>query len=786
MKIGINLRLLNPRKIGGMEVYVRNLLNKMLLIDDNVEYLLFVTGNNADTFKLGKENIKKCFIDHKDYTDTIKKSLQNEGVDVYFCPLLILDPLFINIPSVINIPDMQHEFFPDFFPSDVLNWRKKYFGASARIADAVLTLSEFSKQTIADKLEIDKDKIYAVHLAAEDKYKFKLDNDKKKLIMEKYAIPEQFGFYPANTWPHKNHKNLLLSLDLYRKKYGEPPKFIFTGGEGEWHEEMLKLIKEYNLETYIRHLGYVDEKDIPYIYANASFLVFPSLYEGFGLPVIEAMEIGCPAICSNATSLPEVAGNAALYFDPLNPEEIADKINRIIMDTELRRSLIEKGKLQTEKFSWDLTAEKTLEILKGVSRQTPEERRKMYPLVSIVTPSFNQGEFIEDTIKSVLSEDYLNIEYIVMDGGSTDNTLEILKKYGNEVKWFSEPDKGQADAVNKGFKKAVGEILGWLNSDDTYNPGAISKTVEFFLTNPEAIMVYGDAYYIDKEGKIIGEYPAQPFNLEHLANFCFICQPSVFLKREAIEKIGALDINLYTCMDFDYWIRVGKFFGDSKIGYLKGEFLANSRMYAENKTSRMRKKVYIEIMDTVKRHVGYISDSWIYGYVKEVMMKEKFDESNRTIKGIIEFIYIIKLFGRHWGRLYFWRFFNERLKNLTGNYYLKIQNGKIYPDGWVSKYAIVNLKNNEKSKKLLLEGQHLWPYKYPLKIKVILNGEKIRCLVIKEKGSFNFAIELPDKHRKEDILIITLKPNKTFVPSKLGINDDERRLSFILKRIDLL
>lgn len=247
-----------------------------------------------------------------------------------------------------------------------------------------------------------------------------------------------------------------------------------------------------------------------------------------------------------------------------------------------------------------------------------------YPLVSVITPSLNQGDFIEETILSVRSQQYQNIEHIVIDGGSTDNTLEILRKYGNEIKWITEPDRGQADAVNKGFTMASGEILGWINSDDTLNNGALQAVVEHFLENPDLVMVYGDAYYINKDGKVIGEYLTEDFTLKRLANTCFICQPTVFIKTDVFKIIGMLDKNLHTCMDYEYWIRIGSHFSANRISYIKGVYLANSRLYNTNKTIGLRKKVYMESMKTQKKYFGKISKRWLFGYVKEIIYGRSF------------------------------------------------------------------------------------------------------------------------------------------------------------------
>ncbi len=166
-----------------------------------------------------------------------------------------------------------------------------------------------------------------------------------------------------------------------------------------------------------------------------------------------------------------------------------------------------------------------------------------WPLVSIVTPSYNHGLYIEATIQSVLQQDYPNLEYIVIDGGSQDDTVEILKRYGDRLCWISEPDHGQADAINKGFRMARGEILAWLNSDDTYLPGAVRQAVEYFQKHPDTSMVYGEGQHVDAAGHIIEPYTTEPFDYQRLSERCFICQPTVFFRAHVFRDIGPLDTN---------------------------------------------------------------------------------------------------------------------------------------------------------------------------------------------------------------------------------------------------
>ena len=223
------------------------------------------------------------------------------------------------------------------------------------------------------------------------------------------------------------------------------------------------------------------------------------------------------------------------------------------------------------------------------------------PKISIITPSLNQGQFLERTILSVLNQDYPDIEYIVMDGGSTDNSLEILKKYHNRVIWKSEPDKGQAHALNKGIKIATGEIIGWLNSDDMYRPNAFKNTADFFLKHVEIGMVYGKCNIIDENDNHICFYKTEAFNFERYINDAdIIPQQSAFIKKQIIEKVGYLDQNLKYAMDLDLFVRIAKKYN---LKYLPTH-LASFRRHKGQKSSSGDEKIYKDYYLEINNIVG--------------------------------------------------------------------------------------------------------------------------------------------------------------------------------------
>lgn len=207
------------------------------------------------------------------------------------------------------------------------------------------------------------------------------------------------------------------------------------------------------------------------------------------------------------------------------------------------------------------------------------------PLVSIVTPSFNQADFLEETIQSVLGQTYPRVEYIIVDGGSSDGSVEIVKKYeGRIASWVSEPDKGQTDAINKGFAKAKGDILAWINSDDAYAaPHAVAEAVNFLVENPDAAMVYADCDFIDEEGNVIGKFAARQTDYKKLRRgYVHIPQQTMFFRAEYWRKVGPLDPSFYFAMDYDLWVRIAKI---APIKYLPGKTWANFRIHASSKTN---------------------------------------------------------------------------------------------------------------------------------------------------------------------------------------------------------
>jgi len=226
------------------------------------------------------------------------------------------------------------------------------------------------------------------------------------------------------------------------------------------------------------------------------------------------------------------------------------------------------------------------------------------PLVSIITPSFNQAEYIEETIQSVLDQTYQPVEYIILDGGSKDGTPEIIKKYQDRIaSWISESDKGQTDAINKGFSRVSGSIIAWLNSDDTLLPNAVAQAVDFLSANPQVGLVYGDANYIDRDGQVIGKFPAAQTSLKKLRQgYVHIPQQAAFFRKSIWDQVGPLDPDFYFAMDYDLWVRIAQ---KAEIKYYP-RIWANFRLHDDAKTISADDQCWPEMMRVHYRDGGAV------------------------------------------------------------------------------------------------------------------------------------------------------------------------------------
>jgi len=503
--------------------------------------------------------------------------------------------------QVFVIPDIQHEFFPEFFPPAVLATRRRAFGHALSCGGAIATMTDHSRETIVSNGWTMTDDVFLMPAALPEELQ---PPPNEADLPERAAAFDRFFYMPANLWPHKNHRRLFAAFRLALPNL--PPKTgLILSGNQDGFEEVIKGFED----LPIVHLGFLPHRQVAALFAKSTALVYFSLFEGFGMPLLEAFHHGTPVLCSNTTSLPEVGGDAVLSSDPKDISAMALLMQRITSDEGLRKRLSERARSRVKAYDWAAPAHSLRAALMRVSKN-PTEYNRRRPLVSIVMPTRNHAHFIRNSIDSVLNQTYGNVELIVVDGVSTDDTVKILKSYGNRIRWISEPDKGQTDAINKGMATVSGEILAYLNSDDILFPDALERAVEYFNAHPECDMLYGNADYIDANGAVIGSYPTAAYSFERLMHDCCVCQAAAFWRRRIVDRIGPFDVTLQTAMDYEYWLRMAT---SGAIIHHTTDKLAQSRLHADAKTLAMRGVIYKEIFAICDKHGGYISLSYFHG-----------------------------------------------------------------------------------------------------------------------------------------------------------------------------
>jgi glycosyltransferase involved in cell wall biosynthesis len=346
MRIGVNCFLLQPN-IGGIKQYFLTLFRNLLENDTENQYVFFWYEHNAaELANLGTERWKEGAVLLTDQREVLAHL---DKIDLYFCPLSALYPRPLPKPSVVSLPDIQEVFYPEFFTKEDLYERDLHFPESTRMADRVLTLSEFSKQTMVQHHGLPPKKVIVAPISADPR--FQRSEEIARPPAE--SLPEEFIFYPANFWMHKNHDGLLRALKVLKEERGLLVNVVLTGFPDTNGYPVEAKAVEYGVQKQVTRLGYVTVEEIAYLYRRARMLVFPSLFEGFGIPLLEAMTTGCPIAAADATSVPEVTGDVAVLFDPTSPASMAGAIERLWCEAGLRETLVAKGRVRAGQFSAD-------------------------------------------------------------------------------------------------------------------------------------------------------------------------------------------------------------------------------------------------------------------------------------------------------------------------------------------------------------------------------------------------------------------------------------------------
>lgn len=388
------------------------------------------------------------------------------------------------------------------------------------------------------------------------------------------------------------------------------------------------------------------------------------------------------------------------------------------------------------------------------------------PLVTVVTPSYNQGRFIRATIESVLSQDYPNLEYIIMDGGSTDETAAVVNDYASRLTWISEKDRGQSHAINKGFRMAKGEIVSWLNSDDYILPGAVRHAVTALEKNPLAGAVYGEGYLIGEDGNITSRFPATvPFNLWKLIYLSdYILQQTSYFRKSVLDEVGYVDENLHWGMDWDLYVRIGKRY---PIEYIP-EYMGCLREYAAAKSFSGGGRRFRELAAIMRRHGGVRYPPGYVTYGLDTYGRIWTDWIERLTPSFLE--RPSKVFRHYFfcGTRYI---IDKTLREAQG----------CYTDGWAATKVHYMLPAGGKTLRIQGSLPNLGPSLQGQRLDILCQGKQLASFNV-PFGEFTFSVPAESAAGMEPFSIV-LRASKSIVPSRTGISPDPRRLAYMLKSI---
>jgi glycosyltransferase involved in cell wall biosynthesis len=371
VRIGIDVRKLHDFGIG---TYIRNLLRHLARLDHESEFILLSRPEDAAALGALGDNFRPVAETAGNYSVSeqvrIPLALRREAVTLFHAPHYVL-PALVACRSVVTIHDCIHLMFPQYLPNRLaLQYARTSIALAARRSTRILTVSESSKRDIMRFFDTPADKIDVIYNAYDERFAVEPREEDVVRVRERYQLHDEFVLYAGNVKPHKNLERLIDAFQLVRRRGLDHLKLVMIGDEISKYASLRRAVHRHQLHKYVRFLGYLPEETLAVLYRLAGVFVFPSLYEGFGLPPLEAMASGTPVVMSNVSSLPEVAGDAAMLVDPYEPDAIADGIYRVLTDEQVRRDLRRKGLVRARQFSWETSVRRVREIYGEVAGET--------------------------------------------------------------------------------------------------------------------------------------------------------------------------------------------------------------------------------------------------------------------------------------------------------------------------------------------------------------------------------------------------------------------------------
>ncbi|MGC4048732.1 MAG: glycosyltransferase family 1 protein [Paludibaculum sp.] len=567
MHIAVNVRHYLRGRIGGQENYLHAILRGLVRRGQKLTIFAQPSEMAAVRAMVGAEAEIRAVPEEG---RPMFQAVAGGGFDLLFCPLHALEPLDPRMPSAVMIPDLQHEFFPHYFDDRERQRRCRNYEPSARKASVVLTCSEFTKRTLVDRYEVPAEKVVVCGHGVDDAF---LANRADSEPPDLPELPADFLYFPAFYWPHKNHENALKALKLVHDHGDSNLHLVCSGGEGPERDRVQRLVDDLGLNARVMLLGRVESSAVPELYRRSRGLLFPTLFEGFGIPVLEALSLGVPVITSQGGAAEEVAGGCAVLVEPEDPASIAVGVETVLADSALRERLTAEGRKRAALFSWDQAVETTLAAFRRVTEagyQAPAQVEvKEWPVISVAL--LGGEEELAAAVASVRAQEYPHVEWHLAR-------------------------KGPAYAVD-----SSGALLNVLRPGDEWLPGAASAVARAWRRAPRAGVIYGLAKRgADVEGMV-------PYFYEDLNYGPVWAPPAAFYGRSALEAVGGLPGEQDLLAELELRLRVAA--GHPVVGLAECLVVWGCAREGEAELER----VHAGAIALIQGQFDYVSPAWIDG-----------------------------------------------------------------------------------------------------------------------------------------------------------------------------